>query len=111
MLSGSFKSPHNHTFKGSSQFVSQVTQQTIKGIKAQKTQESERHVLLVKLGKLGPLASQDVTHTSALGRAPRRKKEALGSQTWSVASITRRIATSDRIAKKEVNMLVLNYSE
>ena len=81
MLSGSFKSPNNHTFKGSSEFVSQVTQQTIKGIKAQKTLESERYVLLVELGKLGPLACQDVTHTSASGWAPRRKKEALGSQT------------------------------
>ena len=80
-MSSSFKSPNNHTFKGTSQFVSQVTQQTIKRTKAQKTQESESYVLLVRLGKLGPLAPQDVTHTSASGWAQRRKKEALGTQT------------------------------
>lgn len=81
MLSGSFKSPNNHMFKGSSQFVSQVTQQTVKRIKARKTQGTERYVLLVKLGKLGPFAPRDVTHTSTSSWAQRRKKEALGSQT------------------------------
>lgn len=75
MLSGSFKSPNNHTFKGSSQFVSQVTQETIKGIKAQKTQESERHSLLIKLGKWAHLLLR-MSHIPApqVGHQGGRKK-------------------------------------
>lgn len=76
-MSGSFKSPNNHTSKAAQSLFLKSPNRSSKALKL-KPRKVKRYVLIVKLGKLGLLAPQDVTHTSASSWVPRRKKEALG---------------------------------